>query len=284
VQISQGGMQGAVAESIDAEASLSGVSWGAVAAGGVVIAALALVLLAFGAGMGFSAVSPWTGSGVSASTLGVAAGIYLMVAATLSSTVGGYVAGRLRKRWAGLHTHEVYFRDTAHGFIAWAFAAVISAAFLASASAYIAGGATAGLAQAAGSTARQPGGSPVDYYADALLRPSGTSAPTTTGDNRGEVVRILTNGLREGDVSSGDRTYLAQVVAARTGLSQADAEKRISDVINQAKAAADEARKAAARFSLWLAASMLLGAFAASLAATEGGQQRDRGEIEVTTR
>jgi hypothetical protein len=284
VQISQGGMQGAVAESIDAEASLSGVSWGAVAAGGVVIAALALVLLAFGAGMGFSAVSPWIGSGVSASTLGVAAGIYLMVAATLSSTVGGYVAGRLRKRWAGLHTHEVYFRDTAHGFIAWAFAAVISAAFLASASAYIAGGATAGLAQAAGSTARQPGGSPVDYYADALLRPSGTSAPATTGDNRGEVVRILTNGLREGDVSSGDRTYLAQVVAARTGLSQADAEKRISDVINQAKAAADEARKAAARFSLWLAASMLLGAFAASLAATEGGQLRDRGEIEVTTR
>jgi hypothetical protein len=277
-------MQGAVAESIDAEASLSGVSWGAVAAGGVVIAALALVLLAFGAGMGFSAVSPWTGSGVSASTLGVAAGIYLMVAATLSSTVGGYVAGRLRKRWAGLHTQEVYFRDTAHGFIAWAFAAVISAAFLASASAYIAGGATAGLAQAAGSTARQPGGSPVDYYADALLRPSGTSAPATTGDNRGEVVRILTNGLREGDVSSGDRTYLAQVVAARTGLSQADAEKRISDVINQAKAAADEARKAAARFSLWLAASMLLGAFAASLAATEGGQLRDRGEIEVTTR
>jgi hypothetical protein len=277
-------MQGAVAESIDAEASLSGVSWGAVAAGGVVIAALALVLLAFGAGMGFSAVSPWTGSGVSASTLGVAAGIYLMVAATLSSTVGGYVAGRLRKRWAGLHTHEVYFRDTAHGFIAWAFAAVISAAFLASASAYIAGGATAGLAQAAGSTARQPGGSPVDYYADALLRPSGTSAPATTCDNRGEVVRILTNGLREGDVSSGDRTYLAQVVAARTGLSQADAEKRISDVINQAKAAADEARKAAARFSLWLAASMLLGAFAASLAATEGGQLRDRGEIEVTTR
>ena len=278
------GCKGRYLSSIFAEASLSGVSWGAVAAGGVVIAALALMLLAFGAGMGFSAVSPWAGSGVSVSTLGVAAGIYLLVAATLSSTVGGYVAGRLRKRWVGLHTHEVYFRDTAHEFIAWAFAAVISAAFLASASAYIAGGATAGLAQAAGSTGRQPGGSPVDYYADALLRPSGTSAPATAGDNRGEVVRILTNGLREGDVSSGDRTYLAQVVAARTGLSQADAEKQISDVINQAKAAADEARKAAARFSLWLAASMLLGAFAASLAATEGGQLRDRGEIEVSTR
>ena len=87
--------------------------------------------------------------------------------------------------------------------------------------------------------------------------------------------------MREGDVSAADRTYLAQIVAARTGLSQADAEKRITDVIDQAKAAADEARKAAARFSLWLAASMLLGAFAASLAATEGGQLRDRSEMET---
>ena len=145
--------------------------------GAVVIAALSLMLLAFGAGMGFSAVSPWSNSGVSATTLSVAAGIYLLVAACLSSTIGGYLAGRLRRRWAGLHTHEVYFRDTAHGFLAWAFATVIGAAFLASASANIAGGATAGIAQAAGQQpARQRGGSPLDYYADALLRPSGAPA------------------------------------------------------------------------------------------------------------
>ncbi|MBV9433512.1 MAG: hypothetical protein JO137_16945, partial [Hyphomicrobiales bacterium] len=80
-------------ESLSAETSLTGVSWGAVAAGAVVIAALSLMLLAFGAGMGFSAVSPWSGSGVSATTLSVAAGIYLLVAACLSSTVGGYIAG-----------------------------------------------------------------------------------------------------------------------------------------------------------------------------------------------
>ncbi|MBV9113189.1 MAG: hypothetical protein JOY67_10245 [Hyphomicrobiales bacterium] len=258
------------------EASVSGVSWGAAAAGAVVIAALSLMLLAFGAGMGFSAVSPWSGSGVSATTLSVVAGIYLLVAACLSSAVGGYIAGRLRRKWARLHTHEVYFRDTAHGFIAWAFATVITAAFLASASTNIAGGATAGLAQATG---RQASGSPVDYYADALLRPSG--APASTADNRGEVLRILTNGLREGDVSAPDRSYLAQLIAGKTGLSQGDAEKRVGEVIDQAKAAADAARKAAARFSLWLAASLLLGAFAASLAATEGGQLRDRSDIEI---
>jgi hypothetical protein len=266
----------AVSEPISGEASISAMSWAAVAAGGVAIAALALLLLAFGAGMGFSAVSPWSGAGVSATSLGVAAGIYLLVAATLSSSVGGYLAGRLRTKWVGLHTHEVYFRDTAHGFLAWAFATAISAAFLASASAYIAGGATAGLAQ----TARQSSGSPVDYYADALLRPSGAAA-ASNGDDRPQVVRILANGVRQGDVPAADRSYLAQVVAARTGLSQADAEKRITDVINQAKTAADEARKAAASFSLWLAASMLLGAFAASLAATEGGQLRDRDQTEI---
>jgi len=266
-------------ETISAEASLTGVSWGAVAAGAVVIAALSLVLLAFGAGMGFSAVSPWSSSGASAATLSVAAGIYLLVAACLASTIGGYLAGRLRRRWARLHTHEVYFRDTAHGFLAWAFATVIGAAFLAAASANIAGGATAALTQTASATARQIGGYPLDYYADALLRPSG--APASTADNRGEVVRILTNGLREGDVSPNDRSYLAQLVASRTGLNQTDAEKLISEVIDQAKATADAARKAAARFSLWLAASMLLGAFAASLAATEGGELRDRAVIEA---
>ena len=175
-------------ETISAEASLTGVSWGAVAAGAVVIAALSLVLLAFGAGMGFSAVSPWSSSGASAA-LSVAAGIYLLVAACLSSTIGGYLAGRLRRRWARLHTHEVYFRDTAHGFLAWAFATVIGAAFLASASANIAGGAAAALTQTASATARQIGGSPLDYYADALLRPSG--APASTADNRGELTTAM---------------------------------------------------------------------------------------------
>jgi hypothetical protein len=265
-------------EGLTGETSFSGVSWGAVAAGAVVIAALSLMLLAFGAGMGFSAVSPWSGSGVSATTLSVAAGIYLLVAACLSSAIGGYLAGRLRRRWARLHTNEVYFRDSAHGFLAWAFATVVTAAFLASASANIAGGAMGGLTRAAGGAAREAG-SPVDYYADTLLRPTG--APPSTADNRAEVVRILSNGLREGDISQGDRSYLAQVVAARTGLNQSDAEKRIGEVIDQAKATLDAARKAAARFSLWLAASMLLGAFAASLAATEGGELRDRADIEA---
>jgi hypothetical protein len=93
------------------------ISWAAVVAGAVAAAALTLVLLAFGAGMGFSSVSPWGNSSVlSASTFQISAGIYLMVVAMLASTIGGFIAGRLRTKWVGVHTHEVFFRDTAHGF------------------------------------------------------------------------------------------------------------------------------------------------------------------------
>jgi hypothetical protein len=74
------------------------VSWAAVVAGAVAAAALTLVLLAFGAGMGFSSVSPWGNSGVSTSTFQISAGIYLIVVAMLASTIGGFIAGRLRTK------------------------------------------------------------------------------------------------------------------------------------------------------------------------------------------
>jgi hypothetical protein len=198
----------------------------------------------------------------------------------LASTIGGYIAGRLRTRWVGVHTHEVFFRDTAHGFLAWAFATVLSAAFLTAAASNIVGGASSGLAPAASVSTSQSAGSggPVDYYVDALLRSNPATKPDTTslGATRREIAGILTTGLREGDVAAPDRTYVAQVVAARTGLSQADADTRVSNVINQAKTDLDNARKAAAKLSLWLTASLLIGAFSASLAATDGGFVRDR--------
>ena len=255
------------------------VSWAAIAAGAIAAAALTLVLLAFGAGMGFSAVSPWGNSGVSASTFQIGTGLYLIVVAMLASTIGGYIAGRLRTKWVDVHTHEVFFRDTAHGFLAWGFATVVSAAFLAAAASNIAGCAHRRDLH------RQSGG-PVDYYVDALLRSNPTASPNTTDleATRREIARILTTGLRGGDVPAPDRTYVAQVVAARTGLSQADADKRVSDVINQAKTALDNARKAAAKLSLWLTASLLIGAFAASLAATEGGYVRDNWNPGLTGR
>src|ERR1700736_5473513 len=144
------------------EPSIAGVSWAAVAAGAIVSCAVTLVFLAFGIGLGLSVVSPWGGSGVSATTFKIGTGLYLVVVAMLSSSVGGYIAGRLRTRWIGVHSDEVYFRDTAHGFIAWAFASVLGAVLLASPVSSLIGGAASGAGQAATAAASQAG--PMDGY------------------------------------------------------------------------------------------------------------------------
>ena len=262
------------------EPSVAGVSWAAVTAGAVVSCALTLVVLAFGIGLGLSVVSPWSGSGVSATTFKIGTGLYLVVIAMLSSSVGGYIAGRLRSRWIGVQGDEVYFRDTAHGFIAWALATVLGAVLLASPAAHLLGGTAAGVTQGAVASAGRAG--PMDGYVDTLLRSDPAAAPNSgqnsgnASDSRGEMVRLFTSSFRNGgDLKPADREYVAKVVAARTGLSQADAEKRVNDVVTQAKADADAARKAAEQLAFWLTASLLIGAFCASLAATEGGGLRD---------
>jgi hypothetical protein len=289
----------------------SAVSWKAILAGATASAALTLVLVAFGAGVGFSVVSPWSDQGVSATTFTISAGIYLIVIAMLSSTVGGYLAGRLRTQWTSVHESERYFRDSAHGIVTWALATVVTAAVLGGATSAIIGATGAGLAAGAPGAARA---SMTDGYVDTLLRPApgrtagqsqsqanqqaadtatspiatGQTAPNLQGGtitpqaapqgvNRGEIGRILATGLgKTGAVSDVDKTYLASVIASRTGLSQQEAEARINQTITQAKAAADTARKSARNFSFWLAFAMLAGALSAALASIEGGNLRNR--------
>jgi hypothetical protein len=317
------------------EPSIAGVSWAAVAAGAIVTCALTFVLLAFGVGLGLSVVSPWAGAGVSATTFKIGTGLYLVVIAMMSSSIGGYIAGRLRTRWIGVHSDEVYFRDTAHGFLVWAVGLVITAAFLASAAGSImgtaakaGGAAVAAVGAGAGATAvaqNQGGDTGTGYFVDSLYRSdaansgasaagsvntgtlipgttsSSTSTPTAadtsaTGsgmsvpfqrgadmNTRGETQRILINGLRQDQFPAADRAYLAQQVAARTGLSQADALRRVDAVLAQAQqvktealTAADNARHAASALAFWTFLSLLVGAFCASYAATIGGRQRDR--------
>src|SRR3954464_1575362 len=258
------------------EPSISGVSWAAVAAGAIASGAVTLVLLALGTGLGLSVVSPWGNSGASATTFKIGTGLYFIVMAMISSAVGGYLAGRLRTKWIGVHSDEVYFRDTAHGFLAWAFASVIGAVLLATPATTMLGAATSGATQAAANAAQNAG--PMDGYVDTLLRSDNPSAPAAgnQSDSRGEMVRLFTTSFRSGnDMSPADRSYVAKVVAARTGLSQADAEKRVNEVTAQVKSDLDKARKTAAQLALWLTASLFIGAFSAALAATEGGGLRD---------
>ena len=264
--------------SVNNEANSSGVSWAAVIGGGFVTAALSLILLALGTGLGLSSVSPWSNVGVSASTIGTAAILWLIFMQIISSSMGGYLAGRLRTKWANIHTDEVYFRDTAHGFLAWAVALVITAAFLAAAAASMVGAtassAGGGTGRATGVQAEGREFDPNEYFIDTLFRSESAKPDSNSTSVRGEAGRIFANALRQGDISA-DKSYLAQLVAARTGLSQADAERRVSDVFARAQQTADTARKTVAHSLLWAFLALLIGAFCASFAATIGGRQRD---------
>ena len=266
--------------------SPSAASWPAIIGGAFVATAVTLVLLALGSGLGFASLSPWPSEGVSGMTFAVTAAIWLIMTQWIAAGVGGYIAGRLRTRWLGTHTHEVFFRDTAHGFITWAVATVLVSVTLATtvfssigsfgrAAADAASAATKGAA-----TAQSPGAS---YDIDRMLRPADLNSNSASGpDPRGEVSHILANAVATGSMADSDRAYLAQLVATRTGASQQDAQKRVDDFIAsvtdaeaKAKAAADEARKSAAEASIYLALSLLVGAFIASVAAALGGRLRD---------
>lgn len=276
---------GAVAPA--AHHSRSAASWPAIVAGAFVATALSLVLLALGSGLGFASISPWPNAGISGASLAVAAAIWLILTQWLSAGMGGYLAGRLRTRWVGTHTHEVFFRDTAHGLITWAVATVLVSATLATgvlSSLSAAGHAATEVASQGAKGAMVGESSPGTVYGiDRLLRPSDPSTASAQGaDPRAEVAHIVANSLSSGTVADTDRAYLAQLVAAKAGISQDDAKKRVDEFVTgvqdaeaKAKAAADEARKAAAQASIYLALSMLIGAFIASISAALGGRLRD---------
>ena len=296
----------------EASSTASAVSWAAIVAGAVGAAALSLILLILGTGLGLSSVSPWAGQGASPSTFGISTILWISFTQLAAAGMGGYLAGRLRTRWAGTHIDEVYFRDTAHGFLAWALATLVAAAMLTSAiGAIVSGGVRASAAVAGGAVGAATAATPTladavrqdgsmagqGYFVDSLFRKdaraaAGTgakvgSAPEDMTRSTTEVGRIFAAAMSSGTLALDDQKHVGQMVSQRTGMPQADAEKKVADTFArlQAKAketetaardAADKARKASSYSALWLFLSLLIGAFCASLAATYGGRRRDQ--------
>lgn len=286
----------------------SAVSWGAIVAGAAAIAALSLILLILGTGLGLSSVSPWSHNGVSAMTFGVSTILWLTFTQLFASGIGGYLSGRLRTKWIAVHSDEVYFRDTAHGFLAWAVATLATAAILTTViGSIISGGLQAGATVARGvattaaaatvSVASTEGSgivnsnsesSSMDYFIDSLFRKdvSTDSSAVIPATGTLEVARIFINSIQTKNLPEEDIRYIGQVVAQHTDLTQQNAEKRVRDTFTRiqeklqdaetiSKEAADQARKASSYASLWLFISLLIGAFVASFSATYGGRQRD---------
>jgi hypothetical protein len=281
----------------------NGVSWSAVIAGAFTAIAVSIIVIALGTGIGMVVASPYSSSSPSASTMTIIGALWLVFAQAVGFAVGGYVAGRLRRPPANMHTAEVKFRDGANGLVVWAIGVVLSFFILASAIDKVgsaAGTAVAGTAAVglAGAATQAPS---MDYFTDMLLRPTlqgssntatepatggaaqnGTAASgnnTNNNQERAQVYRIMLTSLTPNGISNDDRTYLAQVIGAQTGMSQQDAQNRVNDVINQAKddatQAADAARKAAAYVSFWTFMSLLFGAVCATLGGVLGGDLRD---------
>jgi hypothetical protein len=267
-----------LADSSSNEAFLSGVSWPAVIAGAFVAAALSLILLDLGTGLGLSSVSLWTNSGLSGATVSKAAIFWLIITQITAFAMGGYLAGRLRTKWTIIHTDEVYFRDTAHGFLVWAVGLVMTAAFLASATSSLVGG----IAQRPDSSLASVSGSrvlvsdPDPYFAAMLLRSDHISPDRVDPYLQADVARIFGHSLAQKGLSAPDRDYLTRLVAERTALPEAGAQARVEIAFSELQQSVDIARKTAAKFALWLFIALLAGAFCATYSATIGGRERDR--------
>ena len=288
----------------------SAVSWSSIAAGATAAAALTLILSMLGTGLGLSSVSPWAYTGVTAKTLGVSTILWLTFTQLIASGLGGYLAGRLRTKWVAVHTDEVFFRDTAHGFLAWAVSALMTVALLSSMiGSIVSSGIQAGSMAAAATTGSAAVGAemakynaePMAYFMDSLFRKDIYAVASSAildesgamqrvnkepAESEAEITRIFMNSIATGPLPAEDSRYAGQLVAQHTGLTQQAAEKRVTDIYARiqsrlrtaeiaAKEAVDSARKASVYASLWFFISLLIGAFVASFAATYGGRQRD---------
>ncbi|WP_195605710.1 hypothetical protein [Klebsiella oxytoca] len=260
--------------------SASAVSWGAIFAGAAAAASLALMLLMLGAGLGLTSISPWENHGLAAGTVGIVAIAWLTFTQIVASGMGGYLAGRLRTKWVDTHTNEIYFRDTAHGFLTWAVALLVSAVLLtttvssliggsAKAIGSVAGGATATAMSNAGDESSVLSKSSMEYFTRSLFR-STASAPAdngglpanTSGNDAmamnqpvppkaespaqlAEVTGIFANSIYTGALPQEDLTYVAQLVSQNTGISQQEAEQRVQAVYDKAQANLKEAKNKA---------------------------------------
>lgn len=289
-----------------AESSTPAVAWGPIIAGAFAASTLTFILMLVGSGLGLTMVSPWSTQGVTVTTFAASAAIWFVVVQWLSAGVGGYLAGRLRTKWVGVHTDEVYFRDTAHGFLAWALATLLMVGVLGSAISGVVGAGVQAASTVASGAAMGASASATDavadnqtsYLVDSLFRPAPNAAPAnpaTPADANAaatsEASRILLASAAAGEVSADDKAYLAQLVSARTGLAPADAQARVDAMLQRVEAAkveaqqaADTARKAGATAALVGALSLIIGAFVAGAAAALGGKQRDDDEVVYISR
>jgi hypothetical protein len=249
------------------------IQWGPIVAGGIAAAALALVLHSFALAIGLSVSSTaptWRDASIA---LVLLSGLYLLLAAIVSYGFGAYLTGRMRWRVVTGTPEEIEFRDGTHGLLVWALATLVTGV-MALGVASLSRTVVSPGSTPAGPTASVAGENVIAFDLDRLFR--GDRRPD--GDinyARAEAARILLTASSHRGLQPEDRTYLVRLVASHTGLAQAEAERRVDDVVARAKEGINRARRSAVILSFMTGASALLGAAAAWFAACAGGRHRD---------
>jgi hypothetical protein len=279
----------AVVTTADTDAS-SYLDWPAVFAGAVVASAISLVLITFGSAIGLSLASPFDNTGMSAVGLAIALGLWLVWVQVSSFMAGGYVTGRMRRRAYDASEHESDVRDGMHGLVMWGTGVLVGALFLAlsaSGAANTAATAVGGAAQAAVENVADQAqdANPISYAVNTAFRTQ-RADPANGEAARSQALAIVARGVANGEVPEADRTYLAQVIAAQTGVPEDQAKTRVDTMITNAQAAADEAKAKAERAKHFAviaafiaAASLAVSAAGAYWAAGMGGRHRDEGTV-----
>lgn len=257
---------------LHAESNASGISWSAVIAGAFVNGSLAMIFFLLGLGLGLALISPWPGEGAGIVAIGVGTVIWVIATHAVASGLGGYLAGRLRTKWTDAPREEVYFRDTAHGFLVWAVSVIITTVLIGWAiSSVITSGVM--LAGAAADNADTPisisneeiRNNPGGYLLDSMILAQLHSTGNTPGSDS-KTIGIPAE-FRAPDGSAGEHQGMVEKIDMHVMFVQAENEVTAEEV--------EEARRALRTASLWMFAALLIGAFCASIAATIGGRQRD---------
>jgi hypothetical protein len=246
------------------------VDWGAITAGVFISLAVSSVFLAFGSAIGLSVTSFQPSASAPVAGIVIAAGLWLLWVQVSSFIGGGYVAGRMRRRIGDAKAHEVEMRDGAHGLIVWAVNIVIGAAL----ATWLA------LAGASGAIGTAANAGAMDYYTDKLMRSdavAGTTAVSADTQYNAQIGRILAKNVAARSFDETDRSYVVREISSRTGLAEADAQKRLDDTVATLKDQAETVRRNAVLFAFLTAASLLVSGLAAWWAATAGGKHRDEG-------
>lgn len=270
------------------------ISWGAILAGAIVAVAVGAMLSILGVAVGASSVDATNAQSPSGSTVGIAAGAWLLISNLIGLAVGGYVAARLSGSADGTDS-------TLHGLSVWGIGYLLSAVLLGNIVAGTASTATqgissmvGGLGQAAGQATSAASGPAsrlasqvnpqqiIDRAQNALGGSGGGNPAAMNSDQRkAEIGQLLTRRVTDGNLPQQDRDRLNQLVAAEYNIPADEANRRLQQVEQQAtqtaqnaerqaREAADAAATASAVAAYWAFAAMLLGAGAAVLGARMG--------------